>query len=126
VRIPARLLAAGCLAYVVSWTVSGLSLALTLCGVTGESFDPMRLPMWSGAMAVSASLGFAAVFVPGGLGVREGILMSILQSQPGIEPHAAIAVTVLSRIISFIGDLVAASLVYRRSRKFPGDRSLVK
>ena len=36
-------------------------------------------------MALSTSLGFAVLFAPGGLGVREGILLAILNSQPGIS-----------------------------------------
>ena len=83
-------------------------------------------PMWSGAMALSTSLGFAVLFAPAGLGVREGILLGIL-TQAGVDAHAAVAATVLSRFVSFISDVLVAAAAYPtlRSRMIspaPSDR----
>jgi glycosyltransferase 2 family protein len=112
ISVPVRLIALGCGAFVVSWAVQGLSLGLTLQAVDGIGFDLTAWPLWTGAMALSTSLGFAVLFAPGGLGVREGILLAILSSQSGISPPAAVAVTVLSRIVSFVAELVISAVLF--------------
>ncbi len=109
--IPTRSLAAGCAAYVVSWAVQGLSLGLTLHAL-GVNFDPSQWPLWTGGMALSTSLGFAVLFAPAGLGVREGLLLGVLNGQPGISAHAAVAATVLSRVVSFASELCASAILY--------------
>jgi hypothetical protein len=115
--IPTWLVGAGCAAFVVSWAVQGLSLGMTVSAV-GEPFDWREWPVWSGAMALSTSLGFAVLFAPAGLGVREGILLGIL-TQSGVNAHAAVAVTVLSRLVSFFADVLAAVALYPTiSRQF--------
>jgi hypothetical protein len=119
VAIPAWLVGAGCAAFLLSWAMQGLSLGMTLCAV-GEPVRWDNWPMWSGAMALSTSLGFAVLFVPAGLGVREGILLGIL-TQAGVDAHAAVAATVLSRFVSFISDVLVAAAAYPtlRSRMIP-------
>jgi uncharacterized membrane protein YbhN (UPF0104 family) len=122
--IPTWLVGAGCAAFLVSWAIQGLSLGMTLCAVD----EPMHWhdwPLWSGAMALSTSLGFAVLFAPAGLGVREGILLGIL-TQAGVNAHAAVAVTVLSRFVSFFSDILVAALFYptiRRRLVSPGPPS---
>jgi glycosyltransferase 2 family protein len=113
--IPTWLVGAGCAAFIVSWAVQGLSLGMTLCAV-GEPFDWREWPVWSGAMALSTSLGFAVLFAPAGLGVREGILLGIL-TQSGVNAHAAVAVTVLSRLVSFLADVLVAGVLYPTIKK---------
>jgi uncharacterized membrane protein YbhN (UPF0104 family) len=112
--IPTWLVGAGCAAFLVSWGIQGLSLGLTLCAV-GEPIGWHSWPMWSGAMALSTSLGFAVLFAPAGLGVREGILLGIL-TQAGVDAHAAVAATVLSRLVSFISDVLVAAAAYPKLR----------
>lgn len=113
--IPAWLVGAGCAAFVISWAIQGLSLGATLHAVD----QPLRWadwPVWSGAMALSTSLGFAMLFAPAGLGVREGILLGIL-TQAGVDSHAAITATVLSRLVSFGSDVLVAALLYPTFRR---------
>jgi uncharacterized membrane protein YbhN (UPF0104 family) len=108
--IPTWLVGAGCAAFVVSWAIQGLSLGVTLTAV-GEPFRWQEWPVWSGAMALSTSLGFAVLFAPAGLGVREGLLAAVLM-QAGVDKRVAVAATVLSRIVSFVCDLVTAAALY--------------
>jgi len=113
--IPTWLVGAGCVAFLVSWAIQGLSLGMTLCAVD----EPLRWhdwPLWSGAMALSTSLGFAVLFAPAGLGVREGVLLGIL-TQAGVNAHAAVAVTALSRFVSFFSDVLVAALFYPTIRR---------
>jgi glycosyltransferase 2 family protein len=113
--IPTWLVGAGCAAFLVSWAIQGLSLGLTLAAI-GEPIDWHQWPLWSGAMALSTSLGFAVLFAPAGLGVREGILLGIL-TQAGIDARAAVAATVLSRFVSFFSDVLVAAAIYPAIRK---------
>jgi glycosyltransferase 2 family protein len=112
VAIPPRMIAAGCLAFCLSWAVQGLSLGLVIHAVDESTFNVADLPLWTGAMALSTSLGFAVLFAPGGLGVREGILLGILNSQPGVSPQAAVAITVLSRVVSFLAELAISAVLF--------------
>ena len=69
----------------------------------------MRI-LWTGAAAISMVGGFLAVFAPGGLGVREGLLMEILRHQAG--PHEAVAAAVLLRAVNLAGELLVAGALY--------------
>lgn len=120
IAIPPRMIALGCLAFCLSWTAQGLGLGMMLHAVFESALNFADLPLWTGAMALSTSLGFAVLFAPGGLGVREGILLAILNSQPGMNPQAAVAVTVLSRVVSFLAELAISAVLFptmRRSRR---------
>lgn len=113
--ISVRTLAEGMGMFVVSWLLQGLSLGFTLraVGVSefGNSF-PTDWLVWTGSTALSTSLGFAVLFAPGGLGVREGLLMAVLNHQTSIHPRQAILATVLSRLVSLITEIVAAAVLY--------------
>jgi len=115
--IPPRLIGAGCVAFLLSWALQGLSLGLILSAVDETRFDLTAWPLWTGAMALSTSLGFAVLFAPGGLGVREGILLAILNSQPGTSAPAAVAATVLSRVVSFVAELVVSMVLFMTIRR---------
>jgi glycosyltransferase 2 family protein len=110
--IPTRLVAAGCAAFVLSWALQGLSLGMTLHAVAGVPLNIASWPMWTGAMALSTSLGFAVLFAPAGLGVREAILLGVLNGQPGIDAHAAVAATVLSRVVSFLSEIIISTVLF--------------
>jgi len=115
--IPPRLIGAGCGAFILSWALQGLSLGMILSAVDETGFAMTAWPLWTGAMALSTSLGFAVLFAPGGLGVREGILLAVLNSQPGMSPPAAVAVTVLSRVVSFVAELVVSTVLFMTIRR---------
>lgn len=117
ISIPPRLMAAGCGAFVLSWAVQGVSLGIVVHAVGGKGFDLSSWPLWTGATALSTSLGFAVLFAPGGLGVREGILLAILNFQPGMSAQTAVAVTVLSRIVSFLAELVISAVLFPTVRQ---------
>jgi uncharacterized membrane protein YbhN (UPF0104 family) len=117
ITIPARMIASGCLAFCVSWTAQGLSLGMIEHAAGDSAFNLAAVPLWTGAMALSTSLGFAVLFAPGGLGVREGILLAILNSQPGMSPQAAVAVTVISRIVSFLAELAISTILFSTVRR---------
>ncbi len=73
-------------------------------------FDLSQWPLWTAAVAAAITGGFLAVFAPGGLGVREALLFEALKDQLGPQ---AVAVAVLMRVVSMIGELSAAAVLWR-------------
>jgi hypothetical protein len=69
-------------------------------------------PLWLGACTLSTVGGFVVLLAPGGLGVREGLLIEALQSQPEISPSSAVIVAGLLRVVWFVSELVAAALLF--------------
>lgn len=111
VQITSQLVIQGLAAFAVSWILQGLSLGLTLRAVS-DSISWSQWPIWTGGMAGATSVGFAAIFAPGGLGVREGLLLEVLRAQPGITPGQAVAVPLLMRAVSFISEICMAVVLY--------------
>lgn len=111
-RISSSLLAAGLVAFVVSWALHGLSLGCALKAVGAPHVSWADWPVWTGAVSFSTAIGFAVLFAPGGLGVREGLMIEALRSQPQIAAEHAVAATVLLRIVWFTAELVAAAASY--------------
>ncbi len=104
-----------CLFTVTTWLVQGLSLGCTLRAVGVETSWSDSL-IWAGDISSAMFLGFLAMFAPGGLGVREAALLELLQSQSGISPAQAVAVTVLLRAAWLAAEIVAAvALTWRSS-----------
>jgi hypothetical protein len=110
--IPMRLIAAGLLAFVVGWAVQGLSLGMTLRSVSDDPLDLRDWPVWTGSVAISTSVGFLMIFAPGGVGVREGLLMEVLRIRPEITEKQAITAAVLSRLVSLVAEIAAAGVLY--------------
>ena len=76
-----------------------------------------------GGFALAWSVGFIAVFAPAGAGVREVVLTALLGPVVGIG--AATAVALVSRALTTIGDLLAASAAaayFRRTAAPPASR----
>ena len=72
-------------------------------------------------ITISAFIGgFIAVFAPGGLGVREGVMVSMLTPHVGLA--AAFSISILHRIISILFDLILGlfSLVYNKLDRLKG------
>ena len=112
VHIPARLVGCGLLAYLVTWTCYGLSLG---CALRSLSDGPLNLsgwPVWVGGISAATVIGFLAIFAPGGVGVREGLLIEILRIQPGVEPHQAVAAAILLRLVWLVSEIISAGALY--------------
>ncbi len=94
---------------VAGWWIHGLSMGCTIQALSPDPISWSDWPRWTAATSLSIVLGFLALFSPGGLGVREWILMEILE--PELGPLALVA-TVLSRIIWLVGECGAAGILY--------------
>lgn len=118
-RIDTRLLLAGCVAYVFAWMLHGLSLGFTLKAISAGTLDLADWPVWTAAVSCATAIGFVAIFAPGGLGVREGLLIFILASQPAVGGQRAVVAAVLLRAVWFVAEIIAAGALYYRGWKNP-------
>lgn len=127
ILIRSRFLLGWCFAFVTTWLIHGLSLgcALRSVGVAVHLADWLT---WTGDVSSASFLGFLAIFSPGGLGVREGVLIGLLEEQPGITVSQAVVATVLLRGTWLIAEIVAAMTLgawagRRRGLELSGRRS---
>jgi hypothetical protein len=105
-----RMTLTGGVAFLADWWIHGLTLGLTIFGVIGDRAQWSDWPFWTGAAAVALVGGFLVILAPGGLGVREGLLLELLERQLG--PREAVLVTVLWRGVALAGEIVAAAALY--------------
>lgn len=110
-----KLLLAGVFAFLPTWFTQGLSLGCLLLSI--GAVDAVTFPdwlLWTGAIGAGNSLGFFVLFAPGGLGVREGILIACLA--PTVGNPAAVAASGLLRLVWLAAELVAAGSLWLISK----------
>lgn len=120
--ISAPFLLGWCFFSVTTWLLHGLSLGCTLRAVGVEASLTDWL-IWTGDVSSASFLGFAAMFAPGGLGVREAALLELLRTQPGISASQAVAATVLLRAAWLAAEILAAAGLSWSVRRHDGTRT---
>jgi glycosyltransferase 2 family protein len=111
---PVAGIAFGILANLVAWLGYGLALWLLARGLLPSvGLDPA---LAIAVFTASYLAGFLALFAPGGIGVREGLFILMLQGPLGIA--AATALALASRVLLTITELGAAVpfLVFTQGR----------
>ena len=111
-RLTASLITQGVFATSLSWLCNAFSLGFVLRAVSDPPLDVHQFPIWLAAAAWSIVGGFVVLIAPGGLGVREGLLIESLQGQPEIGPATAIVAAGLLRATWFGSEIAAAILLY--------------
>jgi uncharacterized membrane protein YbhN (UPF0104 family) len=108
-----RVMAVGWVGNLFGWSLLGLSLWATLCAMPGfgpEQIDPIRfLPLVTATVCLAVVAGFLAL-IPGGVMVREYILMTLLA--PTFGPVTAIVSAVLVRVAWLVSEAVLAGVLY--------------
>lgn len=108
-RIDWRLLGVGWSAMTITWLANGLSLACVLIACPAAEFSGASWPTIAasslGACAMAVVLGFVS-FLPGGAGVREVVLSTMLA--PIVGPVAALAAAVWIRVVWLVTEVVLA------------------
>jgi len=96
------------LGYFLSWLMFGFSFWLFLNAV----IDRPPIPVTGGIMAfvLAYQVGYLTIFSPGGLGVRELVLTTLLT--PFVGPVAA-GVAVASRLWNILSEIVAALVAFK-------------
>lgn len=118
-KIPRRLLYVGVFLFICSWMLHGLSLGLVLASLEENGVSWKEWPLWTAAISAAFSLGFAAIFAPAGLGVREGLIAGILAGSPAIGPVNAFVAALLIRIITFASEILTAVVLYYSVKRPP-------
>jgi hypothetical protein len=112
-----------------AWSTNGLMVYVLMRQLAGHPRGTLLVSV--GAYALSWAVGFLAVFAPAGAGVREAVMIAVLQTQATY--HVAYTVALVTRAMSVVGDAVtgaaATALVGRRrlrqlraARRLAGDR----
>ena len=109
-RIPTKEIGFGLIAFLITWMLFGLSLGLTIRSVSGGPIDFGDWPVWIGAVSAATSIGFIALFAPGGFGVREWLLLVVLSLH--IPENQAVAAAVLLRLVWLTAEFTAAGVLY--------------
>jgi len=103
------------LIYFISWIIYGLAFYFLIKGLDITSDIPFMVGM--GSFVLAYILGLLALFSPGGLGVRELILNSMLT--PYIGPVAA-GIVVAARVWSLIAEILSAGIALLLYLKYKG------
>lgn len=107
-----QLMVFGWVINVLGWGLMGLSLWLTLRAIPTITTRPVELQDWpslTACAALSIVLGFLSM-VPGGLGIREYVVMTLLSGPFGIG--AATVCAVLSRLVGLLAEAILAAILY--------------
>jgi hypothetical protein len=97
------------------WVFAGLSLMWTAEAVTGES-SLQHLPVLISLAALGQTIGYLALFAPGGIGPRDGIFFAALRVL--YDPITASLIVPIRLVAQIVIDLVLAMIglaILRRS-----------
>jgi uncharacterized membrane protein YbhN (UPF0104 family) len=104
------LLASGWLASCVCWLMLGLSLGATLRAIGVTELNLVgQLPLLVAAVSFAVVSGFASM-LPGGLGVRDLLLMQLLA--PHFGDANALVAAVLMRLVWLVSELCVCVILY--------------
>ena len=93
---------------VVAWVAYGAAFWMLARGLVATG--SLSLPMAIGAFTLAYILGWLALFAPGGVGVRELVLVGMLA--PTLGTGGALAVTVASRVLLTVLEAAAALVAF--------------
>ncbi|MBN2541954.1 flippase-like domain-containing protein [bacterium] len=98
------------LLYAVCWITLGASFFLLI-----KSYDPTLafsiFPSIIGIQSIAFVIGYISIFVPGGIGVREGVLALLLSFYMSLS--AAILAAIIYRIWTILGQVILAAIFAR-------------
>ena len=107
VILEGRQLAAVVAVNVLGWLGTGTAVYLLVTAVAGDAPPFLWL---AGTYTAGYLVGFVAPLSPGGLGVREGMLVVLLAPHYGMG--VAIAIPLAIRLVNIAGELLAVALVH--------------
>jgi glycosyltransferase 2 family protein len=104
------------LLYATTWPFVGASFWMT--GRALVHAPPRDLAVYTGAFAVAWLAGLAAVYAPGGLGVREAVLVALLRGKLGSAD--ALLVALASRAVFTLSDLLGSAIGFAALARLRG------
>ena len=110
-RFSMRLMGWGLLWSTGCWILLGLSQLAVVRAISPlDPADAIRLaPLAIGSVAIATVAGFVVAVLPGGLGVREGVLMAALG--PTVGDGVAVASALLLRLVWIAAELIAGAIL---------------
>ena len=113
-RLSGGLLARGLLWSSIGWVLLGLSQLAVIRATVGLGVVKgleMRgaVPAVIAAVALATAAGFVVAVMPGGLGVREGVLITLLN--PALGPDRSVVAAFLLRLVWVAAELAAAAVL---------------
>lgn len=93
--------------YSLLWCLT-VAVSVSLLSICGVSLDPQIILQVGGATMVAVCVGFMALFSPGGLVVREGVIVAILT--PVLGGLVALQYSIVLRVWNLLFDVFAAIL----------------
>jgi uncharacterized membrane protein YbhN (UPF0104 family) len=104
-----RLLVEGLAWTLAAWTLLGLSLVAVVHSLTPVGIPVERWPTMIAGVALATVTGFAVAVLPGGLGVREGVLMTTMA--PALGTNMAVVSALALRLVWVLAELLAAGIL---------------
>lgn len=101
--------------YAATWPVIGASFWMTARAFL--QVTPSDLAVYTGAFAAAWIVGLIAIYAPGGIGVREAMLVAILGTRIGSAD--ALVVAAASRAVFTLADVIAAGVSLPLRRRQP-------
>jgi glycosyltransferase 2 family protein len=99
------------LLYFISWVVMGCAFGFFVAAIAGPG--EVSIPAAAVMYVVAYAVGFLALFAPGGIGVREGMLAAMLG--PYLPVSVAILIAALSRLLVTVIELLCVAVtIFRR------------
>ena len=109
----------GWLGVALGWVILGLALwaCANACGPSVD-LEPREVALYAAASALAVVAGFLSL-IPGGLLVREAVLLPLLA--PSLGAGRALVAVVLHRLITLVAEVLVSVILYlyvvrRRSR----------
>jgi glycosyltransferase 2 family protein len=112
-RVVLRTAARATLLYAPAWPFIGVSFWMTARALVHVPAND--LPVYTGAFAAAWIVGLLAIYAPGGLGVREAVLVLLLRDKIGSVD--AVLVAAASRGVFTFIDLSAAAVAFAALRR---------
>jgi hypothetical protein len=108
-RLGGRLLGEGLLWALAGWVLLGMSQVAVVRALGMASLPVGRWPLVIASVALATVAGFVIAVLPGGLGVREGVLMTALK--PALGEDAAVLAALALRLAWVLGEVLAAAVL---------------
>jgi hypothetical protein len=108
-----RVMVAGWAATSIGWWIYGASLWATLRAMPDVAVDAGHWPLVTACVALAVVAGFVSM-LPGGVGVRELVVMTLLA--PAFGQVAAILSAVLLRLVWLVSEALVSIILYPMGR----------
>ena len=112
-----RVVLTGWIGNVIGWILLGFSLWALIRGLPGVK--PMlvsSIMLLTAAVALAVVSGFLSL-IPGGLGVRELVLIPLLAHELGLGNLMAVVASIMLRLVWLLSELLVAGLVMAKRKK---------